>query len=275
MVHVEEVEEEQNISETSTTQPPTPAPPTSSSSTDTTSSPTPEETKEDVPSPPQRTDEQLKEIEDKFQQAQNIKNEGNKLFSEAQFDPAVIKYTECIDLMSGCEDVHASQCAVYYGNRAACYMSMAQAYSTSSPSPANPSETSTIKAKDEEKAREFLELVVKDCTKALSLNKTYTKALLRRASAQETLRSFGNLSRALDDYTALLKLEPGNDLARRKVAYLPAQVKEQQEKDKDEMIGKLKSLGNSILGKFGLSTNNFQFTQDPATGGYSMNFKQS
>ena len=41
-----------------------------------------------------------------------------------------------------------------------------------------------------------------------------------------------------------------------------------------QVLGKLKSLGNTILGKFGLSLDNFKMKQDPATGGYSMNFQQ-
>jgi hypothetical protein len=40
-----------------------------------------------------------------------------------------------------------------------------------------------------------------------------------------------------------------------------------------QVLGKLKSLGNTILGKFGLSLDNFKMTKGP-DGGYSMNFQQ-
>jgi hypothetical protein len=48
---------------------------------------------------------------------------------------------------------------------------------------------------------------------------------------------------------------------------------EVQEKEKDEMIDKLKDLGNSFLGKFGLSTDMFKFEQRDE-GGYGMRFEQ-
>jgi hypothetical protein len=41
-----------------------------------------------------------------------------------------------------------------------------------------------------------------------------------------------------------------------------------------EMLGKLKELGNGLLGKFGLSLDNFSAEKDPATGGYSIKFGQ-
>ncbi len=39
---------------------------------------------------------------------------------------------------------------------------------------------------------------------------------------------------------------------------------------KDEALGKLKELGNSILGNFGMSLDNFKMTQDPATGSWNI-----
>jgi hypothetical protein len=49
--------------------------------------------------------------------------------------------------------------------------------------------------------------------------------------------------------------------------HLPAHLQE-------EMMGKLKDLGNTILGKFGMSLDNFKAEKDPHTGGYSIRFQQ-
>ncbi|GIX64882.1 tetratricopeptide repeat-containing protein [Babesia caballi] len=45
------------------------------------------------------------------------------------------------------------------------------------------------------------------------------------------------------------------------------------EKEKEEMIGKLKNLGNSLLGKVGLSLDNFKVNKDHATGSYNIQFQ--
>ena len=38
--------------------------------------------------------------------------------------------------------------------------------------------------------------------------------------------------------------------------------------------GKLKDLGNSLLGNFGMSLDNFKAVKDPASGSYSISFQQ-
>ena len=42
----------------------------------------------------------------------------------------------------------------------------------------------------------------------------------------------------------------------------------------DEMLGKLKDMGNTILGKFGLSLNNIQMTPN-GQGGYSIQYNNN
>ena len=67
-----------------------------------------------------------------------------------------------------------------------------------------------------------------------------------------------------------IELDPNIPNARASV--LEKKVADKQEKLKSEMLGKLKSVGDSILGRFGMSTDDFKMVQDPATGSYSINF---
>jgi predicted methyltransferase len=71
----------------------------------------------------------------------------------------------------------------------------------------------------------------------------------------------------------LPKTSPQLPAAQRALASLPKRIAVQQEKEKDEMLDKLKELGNGLLGKFGLSTDMFKFDQQPG-GGYNMRFQQ-
>lgn len=90
---------------------------------------------------------------------------------------------------------------------------------------------------------------------------------------------WSHLSSALTDYTTLsaapyLSLLPASD---RKTVFemlrtLPPRVEVAKKREVDEMMGKLKELGNGILKPFGLSTDMFKMTQDPSTGGWSMGF---
>lgn len=79
----------------------------------------------------------------------------------------------------------------------------------------------------------------------------------------------------MGDFKKVLELDPGNHEAMAAHVRLPPLINERNEKMKEEMMDKLKDLGNLVLRPFGLSTKNFELQQDPATGSYSVNFNQS
>ncbi|XP_064077342.1 tetratricopeptide repeat protein 1-like isoform X2 [Macrobrachium nipponense] len=113
---------------------------------------------------------------------------------------------------------------------------------------------------------------IKDCSKAIDLDETYLKAILRRATLNEETEQ---LDDALQDFKRVLELDSYNQEALQAVRRLPDMINERNEKLKEEMMGKLKDLGNMILRPFGLSTNNFELKQDPSSGGYNISFKQN
>lgn len=173
--------------------------------------------------------------------ANDEKLEGNKLFGAGNYEDALLKYENALDIAS---EVPESECAraMYHGNRGACFLKLGK-YDDS----------------------------IKECTKALELNPTYTKALVRRAEAHEKL---DHLEEAIADLKKVLEVEPTNDQVRRTLRRLEPLAAEKREKMKEEMIGKLKEMGNSVLGKFGMSVDNFKAVKDPNTGSYSISYQQ-
>ncbi|KAK0183217.1 hypothetical protein PV327_001278 [Microctonus hyperodae] len=173
-------------------------------------------------------------------EAESLKNEGNRLFLASEFHNAMRTYTAAL---LTCPLAFDKDRAILYANRAA----------------------ASIKHGEKDSA-------IVDCTKAIELNPTYLKAYLRRAQLYEET---DKLDESLADFKKILELDPRHSDANHAVRRLPPIIQERNEKLKDEMIGKLKDLGNLILKPFGLSTNNFNMEQDPATGSYSVKFNQS
>ncbi|KAI9229073.1 MAG: hypothetical protein DHS80DRAFT_22672 [Piptocephalis tieghemiana] len=184
------------------------------------------------------------EIEELLEQTEELKRQGNAHFGKGEWELASGLYSKAALL---CPEGHNKERAIYSGNLAACDIKLGK-----------------------------YEDAIKSCTTALEADPTYHKALLRRAQAQERLDTWSALSKAQEDYRTLQKESPQHDsVCRDALGRLEPRVLKAQEREKEEMMGKLKDLGNSILGKFGLSTDNFQFTPNgDGKGGYSMNFKQ-
>lgn len=102
------------------------------------------------------------------------------------------------------------------------------------------------------------------------------KSLLRRAKAREQQSTWSSLQGAAEDYRQL----SGMPLAaldaqavRRALTELPPRLEEAKKREMDDMMGKLKQLGNGILKPFGLSTDNFSVVNN-GTNGYSLSFDQ-
>jgi tetratricopeptide (TPR) repeat protein len=163
---------------------------------------------------------------------------------------------------------HSSRLAIFHANRSAAYMQL-----------------------------EEYEAALKDCDVAILWNPAYTKVYLRRATLHEKLE---RIDEALADTKAALLLDPGNRQIRAAVDRLQKMENERLEKLKEETMvsvkkccapdigltghisdnsivlqDKLKDLGNSILGNFGLSMDNFKAVQDPGSGSYSISFNQN
>ncbi|CAG9462890.1 unnamed protein product [Pedinophyceae sp. YPF-701] len=168
-----------------------------------------------------------------------LKARANDLYKQKMFRDAIALYTRAAD---ACPEENRAERAVFLANRAACRVSM-----------------------------EDWDGVVLDCTAALEADETYTKARLRRALAYE---SIGELHKAMEDYQGVKKDHPQDHTAHAALLRLEPVVKKKDEELKNEMMGKLKDLGNMVLGNFGLSTDNFKLNQTEG-GGYNIQFVQN
>ncbi|XP_044078470.1 tetratricopeptide repeat protein 1 isoform X2 [Siniperca chuatsi] len=180
------------------------------------------------------------ERESRRQQSLTLKEKGNSQFKAGDWLEAEQSYKEALVLCPVC---FGRERAVLFSNRAAARLHL-----------------------------DLKDQAISDCTKAIELNPDYVRALLRRAELYEQTEK---LDEALEDYKNVLDRDPNQTIARQACMRLPQQIQERNEKLKEEMMSKLKDLGNMVLRPFGLSTNNFQVNQDADTGSYSINFVQN
>lgn len=171
--------------------------------------------------------------------AQELRLQGNEFFKQGKLYDAREAYSEALYLLPP-ED--AQNRALLFGNRAAVYQKL-----------------------------ERWEETVEDSKSAIDLDPNYLKAYRRRSIAAEKLSRWHE---ALEDLKKIIELDPEcRSKESGRLAFLERRAQEQFEKDKDEMISKLKGLGNTVLGKFGMSLDNFKCEKDPGTGSYSVKYQ--
>lgn len=111
--------------------------------------------------------------------AQELKDEGNKLFQKRDLEGAMVKYEKALKLLP-CNHIDVSYLR---SNMAACYMQMGLG--------------------------EYLR-AIHECNLALEVTPKYSKALMKRARCYDALN---RLDLALRDVNAVLKMEPNNIMA--------------------------------------------------------------
>ena len=173
------------------------------------------------------------------QRATKLKELGNARYKDQDFFEGIRYYGQALAYCP-VDATHAHARAVCHSNRGACYMALGK-----------------------------YRRVVEETSMAIELDPRYVRALLRRAKAYELM---DRLEDAVEDLNAAVDVDK---------SYVPA-LKEQRrvhelhriktEKMKEEMLGKLKGFGNTILGKFGMSLDNFKLKPQEG-GGYSVSYE--
>jgi len=169
--------------------------------------------------------------------AAKLKNEANSLFAEGKNDEAQLKYDEALKY---CPEGSHELYAIIFNNKGILYKRLAM----------------------KKEAKQYFAL-------ALEHNPTYSKALYHRLSIYS---EDGDFIEAFEDAKKLREIDPSL-IDPYQLSDLEAKSKQKQEQTKDEVLGHLKKFGNSLLGKFGMSFDNFKMAQNP-DGTYNIGFNK-
>jgi tetratricopeptide (TPR) repeat protein len=228
-----------------------------------------------------------------LQESETKKNAANIAFAGGDFSTAIQGYEKALSI---CPAYLEYDIAVLHSNIAACHLKLedwkpgADAATLalealdrvvpaeeSAPSNSHESKSGSVAEVDDQTAVRIAALARHQRTHA-QVQKIRTKALLRRGKARLEMGGWASLQGAFEDYTQVNRMPGLTPLDQKTVQgvlhTLPAQLEEAKRQEMADMMGKLKSLGNGILKPFGLSTDNFNFVKDEATGGYSMQFNK-
>ncbi|OWK11669.1 TTC1, partial [Cervus elaphus hippelaphus] len=135
------------------------------------------------------------------EESSRLKEEGNEQFKKGDYIEAESSYTRGLQTCPSCFQKDRS---VLFSNRAAARM------------------------KQDKK-----EMAISDCSKAIQLNPSYIRAILRRAELYEKT---DKLDEALEDYKSILEKDPSVHQAREACMRLPKQIEERNERLKEEML---------------------------------------
>jgi tetratricopeptide (TPR) repeat protein len=238
--------------------------------------------------------EPLPEAEEKslITESNALKTSANALFTTSSYADAITGYNRALNILPSYLDY---ELAVLKSNIAACHLKLSEwkeaveaaTEALDSLQRLDPCDTSADNGSDNKDTQ--IQELTEDTTsryetfqrtsgKSLSdLKNLRIKLLLRRAKARRALKTWANLQGSLEDYQALstMSLTPLDiTQVRNALRELPVELETSKKTEMEDMMAKLKQLGNGILKPFGLSTDNFNMVKDEKSGGYSLNFDQ-
>ncbi|CXJ27204.1 conserved Plasmodium protein, unknown function [Plasmodium berghei] len=171
---------------------------------------------------------------------EEIKEIGNGYFKKCDYKNAIYYYSKAL---KQCKDKNIK--SILYSNRAACNVLL-----------------------------QNWNLVIDDCTKSINCDENYVKSYIRRSNAYEHLGKYNDSSNDLNKAISIDSSLLNTYEAKQKKLKILAE--QQLSKEKEEMVGKLKDFGNMLLGKVGLSLDNFEVQKNPNNdGSFNIQFKQN
>ncbi|XP_032342057.1 tetratricopeptide repeat protein 1-like [Camelus ferus] len=151
------------------------------------------------------------------EESTRLKEEGNEQFKKGGYTEAESSYRRALQMCLSCFQKDRS---ILFSNRAAARMK-----------------------------QDTTEMAISDCSRAIQLSPSYIRTVLRRAELYEETDT---LYEALEDCKSILEKDPSVHQGREACTRLPKQIEERNERLKEEMLGKLKDLGNLLLQPFRL-----------------------
>jgi tetratricopeptide (TPR) repeat protein len=227
-----------------------------------------------------------------LQESDTLKSSANAIFARGDYSAAILGYQKALSI---CPSYLEYSVAILHSNISACHLKLSEwkaavdaataalealdRVTLPTQDPMKPkSEGSSGLIEIDEQMAIRIEALARHQKSPADVQKLRTKVLLRRGKARVEVGGWASLQGAHEDYTQLARMPGLTPLDEKTVQAalrtLPAQLEDAKTKEMADMMGKLKGLGNGILKPFGLSTDNFNFVKDEASGGYSMQFNK-
>lgn len=163
---------------------------------------------------------QFDKLEEKIEQANLRKTQGNALYSQGKYSRAIGKYKRALEFVDYLYKATDEEKQKANQVKLVCHLNMAQCF---------------LKQQD-------WKLAIEQCNKSLEIDKSSSKAIFRRAQAHSALDNW-DLARA--DFDRALELLPGDADVTREYNKLKLKMKAQDQRDKKVYANMFKSMWTS------------------------------